>query len=113
MAGEGVTAERGGPECGVGPETDLYPPEFDADQVAAADGRGSSGVPPDVPSEPVLGVGVGIDQPDSSVVADGERFAIRVGPDLNFAGLWGGVGDGAHGVVVFFRGAVVRVGQAA
>ena len=74
------------------PEPDLDAPVFDADQVAAADGGGAPGVPPGVPSEPVLGIRVGIDEPDPSVVADGEGFACRVGPDLEIVGLGGGFG---------------------
>jgi hypothetical protein len=56
----------------------------------------------------VPGFRVGIDKPDPSVVPDGQGFACRVGPDLCVVGLWGGVGDDAHGAE-FFRGAVVRV----
>jgi len=80
----------------MGAGADLNLPVFDADQVAAADGCGAAGVPPGVASEPVLGVGVGIDKPDPSVVADGEGFACRVGPDRKIVGLGGGVDGGGH-----------------
>ena len=65
----------------MGAGADLNPPVFDADQVAAADGCRAAGVPPGVPSEPVLGIRVGIDKPDPSVVPDGQGFACRVESD--------------------------------
>lgn len=90
----------------MGAGADLNLPVFDADQVAAADCRGAAGVPPGVSAVPVPGFRVGIDKPDLSVVPDGQGLARHVESDQCVAGLRGGVGDGAHGVV-FFRGAVV------
>jgi hypothetical protein len=101
LRGERVPAQREGPQGRAGPEPDLDPPEFDAHQVAAADGRRAAGVPPGVSPVPVLGVGSGVDQPDLSVVADGEGFACRVGPDLKIVVACGGFGDGGHGVGSF------------
>jgi hypothetical protein len=108
LGGERVPAQGKGPQGRVGAETDLDPPVFDAHQVSAAHGRGTPGVPPGVSPEPVLGVGIRVDQPDPAVVADGEGFACPIGPDLKIVVSCGGFDGGGHGGA-FFRGAVVRV----
>lgn len=50
----------------------LYAPVFDANQVSAAHGSITLGVPLGVTSVPGLGFRVWVDQPDPAVVMDGQ-----------------------------------------
>ena len=82
LFGQRVAAQLKGPQRRVRAESDLHPPVFDADQVAASDGCCAAGVPPGVASEPVLGIRVGVDEPDQ--FRRGERRGVclpgRSGP---------------------------------